>query len=290
VKGIIIIVAAAVVAIVLVAAQSARQLELALVDRNGNRERVGFLPLATFAPRISPNGRQLLFDTLNVNDAGMWIADFPSLAQPRRLPEMGQFPMWSADGERIIFNGLHEREQALFWRKADGTGSPELLSRPARAPEHWSAKMQSLTFITLAGSDYDVWRYSLAEKKASALVVTPGSSQHSSRLSPDERWIAYVSDESGRFEVYVQPLPTTGDKLRVTSEGGEHPIWSPDGREIYYDHAGGLFAVKIQTEPAFSAGTPERLPITGFIQGTGRRQFDLTADGKRFLMLFPETR
>jgi Tol biopolymer transport system component len=262
------------------------QLEIALVDRSGNRTRLGFVPLSTFAPRISPNGKQLAFDTEDGNPA-VWIADFPSLGSMRRLPGMAQYPLWSGDGERIFFIAFDGGQQSLFWRRADGAGAAELLVKPARAPEYWSRQTESLTFITLTGSDYDIWRYSMRAKKAEPLVQLPLSMQHSSRISPDEHWLAYVSNETGRFEIYVQPLPVTGVKFRITKDGGEHPVWSVDGREIFYDHAGRLYAIPVQTGTTVTGGVPAPLPITGFIQESGRRQFDITADGKQFLMLFP---
>ena len=263
------------------------QLQLSLVDRNGNRQDLGSVPSATFAPRIAPNGTQVTFDTTTLEPA-IWIADFPTLKSMRRLPGVGIYPMWSADSERLFFIGLNNGRQALYSRRADGTVQPELLSDPARAPEHWSPKTQSITFITLNESDYDIWQYSFADKKAMPLIQIGKSSQHSSRVSPDERWIAYVSDETSRYEVYVQPLPPTGTKFQITKDGGGHPVWSPDAREIYFDRGGQLYSVAVQIAGStLAAGSPAALPIKGFIQDVGRRQFDITADGKQFLMLFP---
>ena len=264
------------------------QLQLTLVDLNGTRHELGLLPWSTFAPRISPDGRQLTYDTQE--DLAVWIADFPSLKSTRRLPGLAQYPMWSADGQHIFFIGIHNGEQALYWRRPDGTGEADLLADPARAPEHWLTKTENITFITLRGADYDIWRYSLQDKKATPLVQIAGSSQHSSRVSPDERWLAYVSDETGRFEVYVQPIPQTGAKFQITRDGGEHPVWSPDGHELYFNRGDRLFEVAVKTDPAVVASTPVALPIAGFVQGSGRRQFDITSDGKQFLMLFPPPR
>jgi len=260
---------------------------VSLVDRAGNRKDLGSLPGSAFAPRISPDGRQLAWDALQGSDIAVWIADFPSLTSRRRLPSPGKYPLWSADGRRVFFIAAHDGQEALFWQAADGSGTPELLALTARAPEHWSAKTQSLTYITLTNADYDVWQYSFVDKKASPLVQIPKSSQHSSRVSPDERRIAYASDESGRFEVYVQPLPPAGAAFRVTTGGGEHPVWSPDGTELYFDRGGRLFTTSIRTDPVFNAAAPVELPIAGFIQGPGRRQWDITSDGKQFVMLFP---
>jgi eukaryotic-like serine/threonine-protein kinase len=261
------------------------QLRLDLVDLSGKHQEIGTVPISTFAPRISPDGRHVTFDTQE-REPAVWIADFPSLKSMRRFPSMAKYPMWSADSQRIFFIAVHNGQEALYWRKADGTGDAELLTEPARAPEHLLKGMQSLTFITLRG-DYDVWRYSLADKKATPLVEVPRSSQHSSRVSPNERWLAYVSDETGRFEVYLQPLPPTGAKFQITRGGGEHPVWSPDGRRIYFNDRDRLFSVAVKADSAVVEETPTMLPITGFIQEAGRRQFDITADGKQFLMLYP---
>ena len=262
------------------------QLQAALIDLQGTRQNLGALPISTFAPRISPDGKQLTFDTQE-NGPEVWVSDFPSLQSRRKLLSDAQYPMWSTDSERIFYIGLHNGQQVLYWRRADGTGAAELLTEPARAPEHWIPKLGSITFITLNNGDYDIWSYSIADKKASPLIVLPGSSQHSSRISPDQRWIAYATNETGRFEVFVQSIPPTGAKFQITRDGGEHPVWSPDGGTIYFNRNDRLFSVPVKTDSVVTGGSPTSLPITGFIQDIGRRQFDITSDGKKFLMLFP---
>jgi Tol biopolymer transport system component len=120
------------------------------------------------------------------------------------------------------------------------------------------------------------------------LFRSPASPQHSSAFSPDGRWVAYLSEESGSGEVWVQPFPPTGAKYRVTTGGGTRPLWSPDGKELFFDNNNGrMFSVAVTGIEPFATGAPVSLPITGFIQGPLRRQYDLTADGKHFLMLFP---
>lgn len=153
---------------------------------------------------------------------------------------------------------------------------------------------QLLSFITLktsAGADYDIWIYSLRDKKAQPLIEIPGTVQHSSKFSPDGKWIAYVSNESGQYEVYVQPYPTTGKTFRISAEGGYHPLWSPDETKLYFDNDNKLFSVAVRTEPSFTAGSPMPMPVEGF-QGGGantRRRYDMMADGKQFVMLFQKT-
>lgn len=114
-------------------------------------------------------------------------------------------------------------------------------------------------------------------------MALEGTPQLSSRVSPDGRWLAYQQTESDGDTIYVEPLPGTGERTKIAS--GERPVWTPDGRELYFDHDGALHVVSIQTSPRVSAGPPRRLPIAGFIQGFGRRTYDLAPDGRFFLML-----
>ena len=168
-------------------------------------------------------------------------------------------------------------------------------ARGALTPDDASARggilapwQRGFSFITFkAGGDYDVWRYSVPDKTVTRLVEMPGSAQHSSRFSPDGRWLAYASNETGRFEGFVEPVPATGARVQLTREGGGHPLWSPDGRTLYFDRAGRLFSVRFEPDPAAIPATPVPLPISGFIQGEARRQYDSMPDGRQFLMLFP---
>ena len=262
-----------------------RQLSLVLVGRDGRKTPVGFLPGDTFAPRISPDGKRIAYDT-DSNDGKVWIAELSKLSSPRRATTgHDHYPMWSADGDQIVFTRDEQNQQALFIGRADGTGSAERLAT-GRAPESWSAQNQVMSFITLSNY-YSIWTYSLRNKKATPLIDTPGVTQHSSRFSPDGKWIAYTSIETGRFEVFVQPFPRMGAEFRVTKQGGGHALWSPDGKELFFDNNQQLFAVSVRTSGTFSFGKPVPLPIHGFIQGDARRQYDLMPDGKQFLMMFP---
>jgi Tol biopolymer transport system component len=261
--------------------------QLTYVDLEGRRAVVGRVPGSTFAPRISPDGRRVAFDTQA--DGNIWVADLADVESRRRITTEGRNrgPLWSGDGTRILYVTDHEGAETLFWRPADGTGDAELLVKPARAPESWSARQQRFSYITFKdGGDYDVWTYSLADKRATPVAALPGSPQHSSRFSPDGRWLAYVSAETGQLEVYVQPFPGPGARVQVTKAGGGHPLWAPDQKALFFDNGGQLFTVAVSTEPNFTAGDAVALPITGFVQGPLRRQFDLAPDGKRFLMMF----
>ena len=260
---------------------------MVLVDHEGHRTPVGTVPSSIFAPRVSPDGKEVLFDTQD--DGQVWIAKLSDIASKRQLSTGGsnRGPLWSGDGKRIFYITDDQGAETLFLRMADGSGVPQLVTKPARAPESWSEKDSMLSFITLnPGGDYDIWTYSLTTRQRTPFVVIPGSAQHSSHFSPDGRWIAYVSAESGRLEVYVRPFPAGTPAVQVSFNGGGHPLWSPDQKELYFDSNGRMFAASISTAPAFTAATPRELPIQGFVQGPLRRQYDLTPDGKQFLLLF----
>jgi len=262
--------------------------QLGLVGLDGARKILGPVPEGTSAPRVSPDGRQVTFAAAG----DIYVADLSNLAGARRVISGGTFPLFSPDGQWLAFGSLGTKRDSgieeIFMQHADGSGQAELLVKPGRAPEHWPAGDQGFSFITHRGkaNDYDLWSYSIKEKEVTPLVVVNESAQLSSRFSPDMHWFAYMSSESGDWQVYVQPYPTSGAKYQVTREGGRLPMWSADGRQLFYEHDGRMFAVPVQStmQPIF--GTPVALPVTGFIQPLIRRNYDMTPDGKQFVMLF----
>jgi len=148
-----------------------------------------------------------------------------------------------------------------------------------------------LRFLTLketGGSrDYGIALLDMSSRAITTVIDLPGSAQHSSAVSPDGRWMAYASNETGRYEVWLEPLPGTGMRYRITKDGGAHPLWRPDGRALYFDRDHQMFSVAVNVNDPASIGAPVALPITGFAQAEYRRQFDLLANGREFLMLFP---
>ncbi len=266
-------------------AQQLPPTNLAWVDRAGSITKIGAMPRGSFAPRISPDGRKVAFDMF---DGTVWTADLANVAAPVKFGP-GRFPMWSADGKRILFTGPDGMR--LFWQSSDGSGSPELLSDTARAPESWSTAAELVSYITLkegsAGRDYDIWVFSPGDRATRPLIELPATSEQSSRFSPDGKWLAYQSNETGKFEVYVEPFPRTGVKTRVSNAGGERPVWSPDGKEIVYDQDQTLYSVSFSPAPTPRVEPPVALPIKGFFQAAGRRVWDIAPDGKRFLVTLP---
>jgi hypothetical protein len=133
----------------------------------------------------------------------------------------------------------------------------------------------------------DIWVLNLADRKALPLLKTPFE-ESAPKFSPDGKWPAYSSDESGRREIYVQPYPGPGGKQQVSTEGGQEPVWNPRGGELFYRSGSKVMAVAIDTESGFSAGNPRMLFEGRYLPtATSFPFYDVSPDGERFLMLKP---
>jgi Tol biopolymer transport system component len=152
----------------------------------------------------------------------------------------------------------------------------------------WSPDGQLLAFTEVnPNTGYDIWVLRMGDRKAQPFIRTPFN-ESVPRFSPDGRWLAYVSNESGRNEIYVQPYPGPGGKWQISTEGGTEPVWNPNGLELFYRNGDKMMAVDIATQPSFAAGKDRMLfegpyepaPITN-------PNYDVSPDGQRFLMLKP---
>jgi dipeptidyl aminopeptidase/acylaminoacyl peptidase len=265
---------------------------LTLIDVDGQREVLGELPAAVYAPRLSPDGRRIAFETRDAAGARLWTADLRNLGARQSLPPVvgpvNWAPMWTLDGQRLVFivSGP-DRPDAIYWRPADGSGEAEHLI-DTRAGEGWYGDGAQLRFLSLKpNNDYGISLLDIASRTVTQLVDLPGSAQHSSSVSPDGRWLAYASNETGRYEVWIEPLPPTGARHRVTRDGGSHPLWLPDGRALYFDRDRRMFRLDVDTNDLETLREPVPLPIEGFVQAEYRRQFDLLPGGRQFLVLMP---
>ncbi|HYL38120.1 MAG TPA: protein kinase [Bryobacteraceae bacterium] len=272
---------------------SSGQGSLALVDRKGAVEQLN-LPAGTYAyPRVSRDAKHLAYETDNGKEAIIWIYDLSGARAPRRLTFQGvnRYPIWSADGERIAFQSDREGDLGIFWQRADGTGAAERLTKPekgmAHVPDSWSPDGQQLSFSAVQGNAASVWTYSLRERKATVFAESGSSSSEASEFSPDGRWVAYQSNETGTREVYVRPFPPSAAKYQIHSGGANgdvHPLWSRDGKELTFSTGPATFAsVSLTVQPSFTFSSPIPVPRGGMLgTPTGARNYDILPDG-RFL-------
>jgi Tol biopolymer transport system component len=182
-----------------------------------------------------------------------------------------------------VFSSFRNGSYRLFRRKSNGSGQDELLDssiESGNTPD-WSRDGRSVVF----GAQGDLWVLPLqGERRASALQKTPFL-EGAPVFSPDGRWIAYRSNESGRFEIYVQPFPATGAKYLVSRNGGLHAAWRGDGQELFFlSPTGTMMASTIKTSPDFRAGVPQALFETEITGERANHAYVVSKDGKRFLM------
>ncbi len=254
---------------------------LVQVDRRGRRipisdERLGFR-----FPRFSPDGRKVAV-TIDPRPSQIWVYD---LERGSRIPlaTNGLTPLWTPDGQRIAFS----TRAAIDWRAADGSRpAQQLLAREHAAnPTSWSPDGRFLIFQEDAPpTRYDIWVAPLGGRPQ-PLVSTHGNDV-GGKFSPDGRWLAYYSNESGRNEVYVRPFPNVNEqKWTVSTTGGQTPVWSPDGRELFYMNGTAMMAVPIDTRGRrLVAGKPQFL-FDGPYDTTQDMNFDISPDGRRFVMV-----
>jgi serine/threonine-protein kinase len=262
------------------------------VDRDGREEAVGLEPNAYVSPRLSPDGTRLavvLFDEAGNRD--IWVYDLARGA-PVRLTsdlEWDDDPLWTPDGERIVFRSNREG-WGLYWKRADGIGEAELLmpfTGPVGvfSPLSWSAAGSLVFAIETRETGSDIHVLSMDEERLSEPLLQTPFHERDPAVSPDGGWVAYSSDESGAFEVYVRPFPNVDDgRVRISDSGGVWPLWGPEGNELFYRNGQAILRVAIDTAPAFSAERPEVLFEGTYVSGVGRPH-DLSPDGQRFLML-----
>ncbi len=239
-------------------------------------------------PQILPDGKSI------------WILDL-ARETTTRLTFDGAFDMyslWTPDGQRIVFASDRE-EGGIYLKAADGTGEVEcLVSVPDRRwllPLSWSSDGKTLVLFELggaAGTGYDIGALSMEGDRTRKPLLQEKHNEMQPKISPDGRWIAYTSDESGYLDIYVRPFPDLNKgRWQVSTDGGHSPLWSPDSRELFYlnSDAEGIaaMAVSVATEPTFKPGKPELL-FRGMYVGltvNDAHTWHISPDGKRFLMM-----
>jgi eukaryotic-like serine/threonine-protein kinase len=269
----------------------AAQSQLVWVTRKGAEQPVAAPAHAYLNPRLSPDGRRVAV-TITEQESQTWLYDFSRETLTRLTFEgnSNQYPVWTPDGKRIAFRSNKEGPLNLFWQLADGSGGLERLAtgEDTQTPNSWSPDGQLLAFVEVTPTTgIDIWVLRLSDRKAHPFLRTPFL-ESAPRFSPDGRWLAYVSDESGRAEVFVQPYPGPGGKWQVSTEGGTEPMWNPDGRELFYRNGDKMMAVDIATQSSFAAGKPKALFAGQYVPTPVTfPNYDVSPDGQRFLMLKP---
>ena len=197
------------------------------------------------------------------------------------------FPLWTPDSERVVFASSRDGG-GLFWKAADGTGEVEQLLESTNRPWPWGCSTEGRLVFDQAPGDIGV--LTVEGDRTVEMLLETEFQESVPALSPDGRWIAYQSNESGEPEIYVQPFPNVDDgKWQVSTSGGFDPVWSPDGRQLFFisgGQQGHLMVAEVETAPTFSRSTPtQAVSLAALFVGFGGRRFDLAPDGERFIAL-----
>jgi len=239
-------------------------------------------------PNLSPDGKKVAFDQRDGRVIGIWVQDLKTEAVSRLTlhPSLNQVPVWSPDGKKIVFTSNRLLINKMFEKSSDGSGADEQISdvKAGRMvnPWDWSNDGKYL----LLRNETELWYYSMTEDKSREYIKGPGVVRNA-QFSPDGKYVAYASNETGDWEVYISPFPDARSKWLVSRAGGEEPRWRADGKELFYvSSEGKLMATRVKLGVSFESTTPVAL-----FQTRGRQKissqdvfsYAVSQDGNRFL-------
>jgi len=260
------------------------------VDRIGTAQPLPAPQRPYMFPRLSRDGQRLAVSIQGANP-GIWVYEL-ARGILSRLTESAGVPrsIWTPDGKHLTFGSPQSGPANLYWMLADGSGAAERLtaSENFQVPGSWSPDGQVFAFTEAdPATGLDIWVLGLqGDRKPRPFLQTP-SNEYGPAFSPDGRWVAYGSDETGRQEIYVWPFPGPGGKMRISTDGGTEPMWTRNGRELFYRNGDKMMATAVETKPVFAATKPKLLfeghYQTGF--GAFEPDYDVNSDGQKFLMI-----
>ncbi len=262
--------------------------QLTWFDRTGrNAGPFGGLDESTLLhPELSPDGRRAGVTRGAVGSGDVWMQEASRRTRFTFDPADDRFTVWSPDGEQVVFASSRQGVYDLYRKAANGTGSEQALmvSKDVKIPTSWSPDGQFLLYTTFLNNNDLMILPLTGDRKPLPFLSTPFTEQQGI-FSPDGKWVAYQSNESGRFEVFVRPFPVSGGQWQVSTNGGTSPRWRADGLELYYqgpDNSIMAASAGVQNG-AFAPGVPQALFLPPIVVRPNKPQYDVARDG-RFLI------
>ena len=267
--------------------------EIVWVDRKKQVKELAAPARHYGSPHISPDGKRIAVAIPSGSSGSdVWVYEIPHGTLTRlTFDEHSSAPIWSPDGKRIAFATTRPTGPAILVKAADGSGAEETLVAGESlilVPSSWSSDGKFLAYWAVgSATGRDIWIAPLTGEGKPQPFLQTKFNEMQARFSPDSRWIAYQSEESGRYEVYVQPFPGPGGKWQISTNGGTTPVWAQNGRELFYMSSGNFMSVGVTTQPTFSASTPRIIAdYPPFLMGRlSNGAYDVSPDGQRFLFV-----
>jgi serine/threonine-protein kinase len=257
-----------------------------MVDRAGQAQPIipGPLPFPGCSdPRLSPDGRRLVISVVGYQ---IWILDMAT-ETPTLVSENGFYPLWSTDGKELVFGSTRNKSMDLFHIPSD-------LSRPETVLLDWENNLRSATMAPdgtlifreeIPGKGMDLKMWSAAAADSTIGLLTGPDDELAPAVSPDGRWVAYVSNLSSQDEIYVTSYPQPSGRIQISNGGGTSPAWSPDGKELFYMAGDALVAVQLSNEPTLQVHSRQTLFRGPYLQYRWHRQYEVHPDGEHFIMI-----
>ena len=261
-----------------------------LVDRKGQEQKLDIPPRDYVDPAISPDGKRIAICFRSVAGQQLVVLDRDRSSFTTLFPGgLTAAPAWMADGNTLIFDGVDTQRRAIYRIAADGSSARQVI-RTTSLNSHVTsvAGEYAVVMVNDPTTGADLWLLSLRNPEDMRPFKNTLAAERQGSLSPDGHWMAYVSNESGRPEIYIEPVPGPGGRRQISSDGGEEPRWVRNGREITYRNGSKMMSVPVQTQPAFQVGRPVELFDGKFDRGFGVAGYDVAADGQSFVMTRPE--
>jgi Tol biopolymer transport system component len=261
--------------------------QLMWFDRSGKQLDAVGPPAAYRLLRLSPDEKRVALELTDPSTLSfdIWLIELARGAASRLTSDPGEdtFPVWSPDGSRIAFSSNRRRQSTLYQKLSSGVGGDEELpsSSGPKNTMDWSPDGRFILYRVLsANTKNDIWVLPMfGDRKPYPLLQTEFDEAWA-RFSPNGRWVAYTSNETGTSEVYVREFQGSGERWRVSTGGGILPLWRRDGKELFYNSGGKLMAVDVKADrSSFEPGVPKLL-----FERSGGGNFDVSRDGQRFLI------
>jgi serine/threonine-protein kinase len=259
------------------------------VGRDGRETPILSAPRDYKDPRFSPDGRRLAYEILEGNEGDIWVYEFDRATAARITFESENlYPVWSPDGRRVAFTSRRSGIAAMWWTAADGGGEAEqiLEGTELRFPGAITPDGGTLLYReTAPQSGFDIHAVSLTGERTPRPVVVTPFNESSPMLSPDAGWLAYVSDRSGRNEVYVRGFAEETADYQISAAGGTEPVWAPDGQRLYYRQGGTLLEAALELTGTVRVLSRDSLFSGPYLENVRWPEYDVHPNGEEFVFV-----